>query len=100
MVRLLSVTPSSDASKKLDVKLETDSGREKTVRIGARGMDDFTKTHDEEQKARYIKRHAAREDWRLSGAMSSGFWARWLLWNKDSLGASKRDVLERFPSLK
>lgn len=100
MPKLLGISPSSDADKKLDVRLQTDSGREKTVRVGARGMDDFTKTKDTEQKARYINRHQAREDWRLSGALSSGFWARWLLWNKESLGASKRDVLERFPSLK
>jgi hypothetical protein len=100
MVKLLSVSPSSDPEKKLDVKLETEAGREKTVRIGARGMDDFTKTGDQAQKARYINRHAAREDWKLSGALSSGFWARWLLWNKESLAASKADVLKRFPSLK
>jgi len=100
MVKLVSITPSSDSEKKLDVKLETDSGREKTVRVGARGMDDFTKTGDEAQKARYINRHHSRENWALSGVLSSGFWARWLLWNKESLGASKRDVLERFPSLK
>ena len=96
MVKLLSVSPSSDADKKYDVKLETDSGREKTVRIGAKGMDDFTKTRDEDQKARYIARHAAREDWKLSGALSSGFWSRWLLWNKPTLAASKEDVRRRF----
>lgn len=100
MVRLVSISPSSNVEKKLDVKMETDNGREKTIRIGAKGMDDFTKTGDESQKARYINRHAAREDWKLSGALSSGFWARWLLWNKESLAASKRDVLERFPSLR
>jgi hypothetical protein len=96
MVKLLSVKPSSDPDKKLDVKLETDAGREKTVRIGARGMDDFTKTRDEDQKARYLTRHRAREDWKLSGVLSSGFWSRWLLWNKPTLEASRRDVKERF----
>jgi hypothetical protein len=96
MVKLLAVKPSSDPDKKLDVKLETDAGREKTVRIGARGMDDFTKTRDEEQKQRYIRRHAAREDWTASGILSSGFWSRWLLWNKPTLEASKKDVRERF----
>ncbi len=96
MVKLLAITPSSDPDKKLDVKLETDAGREKTVRIGARGMDDFTKTRDEEQKQRYIRRHAAREDWTSSGILSSGFWARWLLWNKPTLEASKKDVRGRF----
>lgn len=96
MVKLLSVKPSSDPEKKLDVKLETDSGREKTVRVGARGMDDFTKTHDEEQKERYVRRHAAREDWRLSGILSSGFWAKHLLWNKPSLAESVADTKRRF----
>ena len=80
MVKLLSVTSSSKPDKKLDVKLETDSGREKTLHIGARGMDDFTKTKDPEQKERYIARHQAREDWRLSGILSSGFWSKHLLW--------------------
>ena len=96
MVKLLSVSPSSDPDKKLDVKLETDSGREKIVRVGARGMDDFTKTRDEEQKARYIRRHQAREDWRLSGILSSGFWAKHLLWNKPTLRGSVADVKSRF----
>lgn len=100
MPTLKSISPSSDSEKKLDVKLETDAGREKTVRVGAKGMDDFTRTKDEAQKSRYITRHAAREDWKLSGALTSGFWARWLLWNKESLSASKADVLRRFPSLK
>ena len=96
MVKLLSVSSSSNPEKKLDVKLETDKGREKTVRVGQRGADDFTKTHDEAQKERYVNRHAAREDWRLSGALSSGFWARWLLWNKPSLSASVTDTKRRF----
>ena len=95
-MKLLAVKPSSDPEKKLDVVLETDAGREKTVRIGAKGMDDFTKTRDEAQKARYIKRHAARENWTSSGILSSGFWSRWLLWNKPSLSASKEDVKSRF----
>lgn len=96
MVKLLSVSPSSDSSKKLDVKLETDSGREKVVRVGAKGMDDFTKTRDQEQKERYIRRHQAREDWRLSGILSSGFWAKHLLWNKPTLRESIQDVKSRF----
>lgn len=96
MVKLKSVTSSSDPDKKLDVKLETDSGREKTIRIGQRGADDFTKTKDEEQKSRYITRHKAKEDWNLSGLLSSGFWARWLLWNKPTLSESISDVKKRF----
>jgi len=95
MVKLLSVNPSEDSAKKLDVHLDNE-GREKTLRIGSKGMDDFTKTHNEEQKNRYISRHSAREDWKLSGVLSSGFWARWLLWNKPTLKESIKDVKNRF----
>jgi hypothetical protein len=95
-MKLKSVKPSSDQDKKLDVTIEQPSGREKTIRIGARGMDDFTKTRDEEQKQRYISRHKAREDWSQSGILSSGFWSRWLLWNKPTLSASIADVKKTF----
>jgi hypothetical protein len=100
MVKLLSIRPSTEPEKKLDVVLQTDSNREKTVRIGQKGADDFTKTKDDAQKQRYINRHSAREDWKLSGVLSAGFWSRWLLWNRETLAASRSDVLQRFPSLK
>ena len=96
MVKLLSVRPSPKPEKKLEVTLETDAGREKHIHVGAKGMDDFTKTKNEEQKARYIERHRAREDWKLSGLLTSGFWAKHLLWNKPSLSASVADVRDRF----
>ena len=96
MVRLVSVTPSPKPDKKLQVKLETEAGREKNIQIGAKGMDDFTKTKDEEQKEQYISRHSAREDWSHSGIMNAGFWARWLLWNKPTLTQSIADVKKRF----
>jgi hypothetical protein len=96
MVKLLSVTPSDKPEKKLDVKLETDSGREKHIQIGQRGADDFTRTKDEEAKSRYIIRHRKNEDWTQSGILSSGFWAKHLLWNKPTLSASISDVKQRF----
>jgi hypothetical protein len=96
MVKLISVSPSDKPDKKLNVKLETDAGREKNINIGARGMDDFTKTKDVEQKKRYIERHRARENWTQSGILSSGFWSRWLLWNKPTLRESVADVRDRF----
>ena len=96
MVNLISVTPSDKPEKKLNVKLETESGREKNIHIGAKGMDDFTKTKDEDAKHRYIQRHRANENWSQSGIMSSGFWAKHLLWNKPTLSASIKDVKQRF----
>lgn len=81
-MKLLSVTPSSKPDKKLDAKFETDSGRTKVVSFGAKGMDDYTKTHDKEQRARYINRHSANENW--SKLDSPGALSRWILWGEST----------------
>jgi hypothetical protein len=81
-MKLLSVTPSSKPDKKLDAKFETDTGRTKVVSFGAKGMDDYTKTHDKEQRARYINRHSANENW--SKLDSPGALSRWILWGEST----------------
>jgi hypothetical protein len=81
-MKLLSVTPSQKPEKKLDAKFETDAGRTKTVSFGARGMDDYTKTHDTEQRARYLKRHSNNENW--SKLDSAGALSRWILWGEST----------------
>lgn len=81
-MKLLSVTPSQKADKKLDAKFETDAGRTKTVSFGSRGMDDYTKTHDVEQRERYLKRHIANENW--SKLDSAGALSRWILWGEST----------------
>jgi len=81
-MKLLSVTPSHLPDKKLDAKFETDTGRTKIVAFGARGMDDYTKTHDVEQRARYLKRHSNNENW--SKVDSPGALSRWILWGEST----------------
>jgi len=81
-MKLLSVTPSQKPDKKLDAKFETDTGRTKVVSFGAKGMDDYTKTHDVEQRARYLKRHSKNEDW--SKVDSPGALSRWILWGEST----------------
>lgn len=81
-MKLLSVGPSHKAGKKLDATFETDTGRTKVVPFGAAGMDDFTKTKDTEQKARYLKRHTANESW--SKLDSPGALSRWILWGEST----------------
>ena len=81
-MKLLSVTPSTKAEKKLDAKFETDSGRTKVVSFGSKGMDDYTKTHDTEQRARYLKRHSGNENW--SKLDSAGALSRWILWGEST----------------
>lgn len=71
-------------------------GSKKRIKFGARGYQDFTKHKDKLRKQRYLARHKARENWGISGVKTAGFWARWLLWNKSSIAASKRDIMKRF----
>jgi hypothetical protein len=90
-----SLEKSNKAGKKWRVNL-TVNGRSRTIHFGAAGMDDFTKTKDEAQKARYIDRHEKREDWTAKGVPTAGFWSRWILWNKPTVAASLSDVRKRF----
>ena len=77
-MKLLSVGPSTKADKKLMAKFETDTGRTKTVHFGAKGMDDYTKTHDKEQRARYRTRHA--KDLTTRDPTKAGFLSYYILW--------------------
>ena len=83
-LELLSVKPSKKADKKLDAHFRnTETGREKTVSFGARGMDDYTRTHDKEQRARYRERHGrGREDWGKPD--SPGALSRYILWGEST----------------
>ena len=57
---------------------------------------DYTIHKDEARRQRYIARHQISEDFNKSGLYTSGFWARWLLWNLSTLEASIRDVNKVF----
>jgi len=93
-MKLLSIVPSHMATKKLDAKFETDSGRTKIVPFGSKGMDDYTKTHDTEQRNRYINRHSKHENW--SKLDSPGALSRWILWgNSTSLLKNISDYKEK-----
>lgn len=82
-LELLSVKPSAKADKKYDAKFKTPQGREKTVSFGAAGMDDYTKTHDREQRARYLERHGrGKESWGKPD--SPGALSRWILWGEST----------------
>ena len=94
MVKLISVSPSDKPEKKLHVKLETDSGREKNLHIGAKGMDDFTKTKDASQKKRYRQRHA--KDLQTGDPSRAGFLSYHLLWNKPTLRESIKSFKSKF----
>ena len=81
-MKLLSVTPSKKPEKKLDATFETDAGRTKVVSFGQKGADDFTKTKDIEQRARYLRRHSKNEDWTKKD--SPGALSRFILWGEST----------------
>lgn len=60
----------------------------KTIHFGATGYSDFTLHKDPERKQRYLKRHQNDPN----TIQSAGFWARNLLWNKDTLQKSAKDI--------
>jgi len=93
MPKLLSVTPSHIPDKKYDAHFKTDSGREKTVPFGAKGMDDYTKTHDKEQRERYRDRH--QKDLQTRDPTRPGFLSYYLLWGA---APSLRANLQTFKS--
>ena len=90
------LSKSTSSGKKYMVKVKQNSGESKTIHFGASGYSDYTKHKDSERKERYISRHKKRENWSKSGINTAGFWSRWLLWNKPSLYASKKDIEKRF----
>jgi len=61
---------------------ETDTGRTKTTHFGAKGMDDYTKTHDKEQRARYRARH--EKDLKSGDPTKAGFLSYYLLWGEST----------------
>ena len=78
MTKLLEVVKSDRPDKKLKAVFETKEGRTKTTHFGAKGMDDYTKTHDAEQRKRYRFRH--KKDLETQDPTRAGFLSRYLLW--------------------
>ena len=66
----------------------------KIVSFGATGYEDFTTHKNEERKQRYLNRHRKNEDW--TDPLTAGFYSRWLLWNKETLQDSLKDMNDRF----
>lgn len=85
------LSKSTNPNKKWMVKVDN-----KTVHFGAKGYEDYTIHKDKDRKERYDNRHKRNENWTKSGIKSAGFWSKWILWNKPSLGGSIRDTERRF----
>jgi hypothetical protein len=79
-MKLKSVVPADDGVHKYAANFE--NGRSKTTKFGAAGMDDYTKTKDKEQRARYIKRH--QKDLQTNDPTKAGYLSRYLLWGEST----------------
>jgi hypothetical protein len=77
-MKLLDIKPSTKADKKYMATFQSDNGRKKTTHFGAKGMDDYTLTHDKEQRERYRTRHA--KDLQTNDPSKAGFLSYHVLW--------------------
>ena len=87
----ISIQKSTRAGKKYMARVNN-----KTIHFGATGYQDFTTSKDEKRKASYLARHKSTEDWTLAGVDTAGFWSRWLLWSKPSLGGAIKLIENKF----
>jgi hypothetical protein len=92
-MELLSITKSDKPGKKMVATFRNGNLLKHTY-FGAAGMDDYTKKHNDEQKARYLQRHKRNENW--SDPQSAGALSRYILWNKPTVSASIADYKSKF----
>lgn len=81
-MKLISIKPSTNPEKKYMAVFETEKGRTKTTHFGQASADDYTKTHDKEQRARYLKRHRANENWEKPD--TAGSLSKHILWGSST----------------
>ena len=81
--------PSTAKGKKYNAFIDN-----KKVSFGAEGYSDYTKHKDPERKKQYDARHKPNENW--NDLKTAGAWSKWLLWNKETLQESKKDMEQKF----
>jgi hypothetical protein len=94
-MKLQSISQSDRPGKKLKAVFKDEkTGRTKTTHFGQSGADDYTKTHDTEQRARYRARHGKD----LTGdATKAGYLAYYILWgDSTSISANVASYKRRF----
>ena len=74
----VSIKKSTNPKKKYMAVFTSKDRRSKTTHFGSAGMDDYTKTKDKEQRARYLNRHRKNEDW--NKYYSAGSLSRYISW--------------------
>ena len=96
-LRLIKIVKSHDGKHKYEAHFQHESGdhkKEKIVKFGAKGYEDYTMHHDDKRKTNYLERHHSRESW--SKPDTPGALSRWVLWNKKGIKESVADFKRRF----
>lgn len=87
----MKLTRSNDGKHKWIAKFKDGS----ETRFGAVGMDDYTITHDKEQRERYRQRH--KKDLETHDPKRAGFLSYYILWgDSTSIQTNKRTYERRF----
>ena len=81
-MKLISIEKSTKPEKKLMATFETDTGRKRTTHFGQAGADDYTLTHDKEQRQRYRIRHL--KDLKSNDPTKAGFLSWHILWGNST----------------
>jgi len=76
-MKLVSISESPKADKKLVAVFEHE-GKRKSVHFGSAKMQDYTLTHDKEQRERYRARHA--KDLKTNDPTRAGYLSYYILW--------------------
>jgi hypothetical protein len=93
-MELYAVKPSPKADKKWRAVFIED-GKKRHTDFGAKGMDDYTLTHNKEQRRQYRERH--RKDLRTGDPTKAGYLSYYLLWGKHtSLRKNIQEYKNRF----
>ena len=92
-MKLLGIAPANDGIHKYKATFDND-GRTKTTKFGAKGYEDYTITHDKEQRARYRARHAKD----LKGdPTKAGYLSYHILWGSSpSMSANLNSYKNKF----
>lgn len=78
VLKLVKIKRSPKPEKKWRAVFQSKAGKEKNVDFGSAGADDYTKTGDKEQRARYRARH--RKDLQHGDYTKPGYLAWHILW--------------------
>jgi hypothetical protein len=94
------IKKSNQPKKKLMAIFYDNDKKVKTTHFGSASNKDFTiyskenKKLADDRKKLYLDRHRPTEDW--NDYKSAGSLSRYILWNKSTIEASKKDYAKRF----